>query len=156
MTNIKGIVKAVFLLFILSTVVQPAAYAGDSDLVGLLASQLGVSQDQAEGGAGSIFKLAKQNLSNQDYSSLASKIPGLDKMIGTAPEPEEKSDLFGSISSLFGSSSDKLDKAADLKSSFQKLGMGGDMVGQFMPIIYNYVKEKGGETLMNSLKEALF
>ncbi|RPJ81223.1 MAG: DUF2780 domain-containing protein, partial [Deltaproteobacteria bacterium] len=41
------------------------------------------------------------------------------------------------------------------QSSFQKLGLSGDMVGKFMPIIYGYVKEKGGEKLMESLKQAL-
>jgi hypothetical protein len=155
MLRVQFIGKVVFLLFLLVILVQPAVYADDSGLVGMLASRLGVSQDQAEGGAGSIFKLAKQNLSDQDYSNLTSKIPGIDKMIGASPEPEEKSDLFGSISSMFGSSSSKLDNMADLKSSFQKLGLSGDMVGKFMPIIYNYVKEKGGEKLMGSLKEAL-
>jgi hypothetical protein len=130
------------------------AGAADSGLIGLLTSQLGVSQEQAQGGAGTIFKMAKDGLSEQDYTSLAGNIPGLENMISASPEPEEDSGLLGSISSLFGGS-EKLDKMAALKSSFQKLGLSGDMVGQFLPIIYDYVKEKCGEKLMGSLKEAL-
>lgn len=152
--SIVQMLVPVFVYFVLC--VHPdMVHAEDSGLIGMLTSRLGISQGQAEGGAGSIFKLAKQGLSEQDYTSLASKIPGIENMISASPEPEQKSDLFSSISSMFGSSSDKLDKMADLKSSFQKLGLSGDMVGQFMPIIYDYVKEKGGEKLMSSLKESL-
>lgn len=138
-------------------VLQPfCLLAEDSGLIEILTSQLGVSDEQAEGGAGSIFKLAKQGLNEQDYTSLANNIPGIEKMISASPEPEEESGLFSSISSMFGGGSDTLDKMAGLKSSFQKLGLSSDMVGKFLPIIYDYVKEKCGEKVMSSLKEALF
>jgi hypothetical protein len=149
-----GMIALLMILFMILS--QPIfVRAEDSGLVDILAGQLGISQGQAEGGAGAVFKLAKQYLSDQDYGSLTNKIPGIEKMIGSAPEPEKKSDLFSSVSSILGSNSGKLDKMVDLQSSFQKLGMSGDMVGKFMPIIYSYVKDKGGETLMNSLKNAL-
>lgn len=152
--SVSQVIVLVFVYFVAN--IHPGfVHAEDSGLVGMLTSQLGISQGQAEGGAGSIFKMAKQGLSEQDYTSLTSKIPGIEKMISASPEPEQKSDLFSGISSMFGSSSSKLDKMADLKSSFQKLGLSSDMVGQFMPIIYDYVKEKGGEKLMSSLKESL-
>jgi len=148
------IISAVIFLWM---VVQPFGLsAEDSGLIGILTSKLGVSDEQAEGGAGSIFKLAKQGLSDQDYSSLSSKIPGIEKMIGASPEPEEKSGLFSSISSMFGGGSDTIDKMAGLKSSFEKLGLDGEMVGKFLPIIYDYVKEKFGEKVMSSLKDALY
>jgi len=50
--------------------VRTSAYAEDMELVDLLSSQVGVTTHQAEGGAGSIFQLAKQNLSVEDFASV--------------------------------------------------------------------------------------
>jgi hypothetical protein len=44
---------------------------------------------------------------------------------------------------------------AGLTSSFEKLGLSGDMVNKFTPIILDYVKNQGGEHAMNLLKGAL-
>ena len=49
----------------------------------------------------------------------------------------------------------KLAGMAGLESSFEKLGLSGDMVGKFTPIILDYVKNKGGEHAMNLLKGVL-
>ena len=130
-------------------------YAGDMGLVDLLSSQLGVSKNQAQGGAGSIFQLVKQNLSVEDFSSIAKAVPGIDQMMGAAPKIEKSSGALGSISSMMGKTSDKLGGMAGLTSSFQKLGLSGDMVNKFTPIILDYVKNKGGEHAMNLLKGAL-
>ena len=130
-------------------------YAGDMGLVDLLSSQLGVSKNQAQGGAGSIFQLVKQNLSVEDFSSIAKAVPGIDQMIDAAPKIEKSSGALGGISSMMGKTSDKLGGMAGLTSSFQKLGLSGDMVNKFTPIILDYVKNKGGEHAMNLLKGAL-
>ncbi|MGD2150383.1 MAG: DUF2780 domain-containing protein [Desulfobacterales bacterium] len=130
-------------------------YAGDLGLVDLISSQLGVSKNQAQGGAGSIFQLVKQNLSVEDFSSIAKAVPGIDQMIGAAPKIEESSSALGGISSMMGKTSNKLGGMAGLTSSFEKLGLSGDMVNKFTPIILDYVKNKGGEHAMNLLKGAL-
>lgn len=149
-------VNKILLTFVLICwMVTTPAYAGDMGLVDLLSSQLGVSKNQAEGGAGSIFQLAKQNLSVEDFSSIAKAVPGIDRMIGAAPKIEDSSNTLGGISSMMGSSSNKLGGMAGLTSSFNKLGLTGDMVNKFTPIILDYVKNKGGEHAMTLLKGAL-
>ncbi len=149
-------VNKILLTFVLICwMVTTPAYAGDMGLVDLLSSQLGVSKNQAEGGAGSIFQLAKQNLSVEDFSSIAKAVPGIDRMIGAAPKIEDSSSTLGGISSMMGSSSNKLGGMAGLTSSFNKLGLTGDMVNKFTPIILDYVKNKGGEHAMTLLKGAL-
>jgi len=152
---IKGQFVNKILLTLLSIcwLVYAPTYAGDMGLVDLLSSQLGVSKDQAEGGAGSIFQLAKQNLSVEDFSSIAKAVPGIDQMIGAAPKVEGSSSSLGGISSMMGSN--KLGGMAGLTSSFEKLGLTGDMVSKFTPIILDYVKNKGGEHAMSLLKGAL-
>ena len=154
---IKGqFVKNILLILLLICgLLYATAYAGDMGLVDLLSSQLGVTKDQAQGGAGSIFQLAKQNLSDEDFFSIAKAVPGIDQMLGAAPKMEESSGTLGGMSSMMGSSSNKLGGMAGLTNAFEKLGLTGDMVGKFTPIILDYVKNKGGEHAMNLLKGAM-
>jgi hypothetical protein len=146
-------IKIFSIFFLICWITFTPTYAGDMGLVDLLSSQLGVTKDQAEGGAGSIFQLAKQNLNVEDFSSIAKAVPGIDQMIGAAPKVEGSSSSLGGISSMMGSN--KLGGMAGLTSSFEKLGLSGDMVSKFTPIILDYVKNKGGEHAMNLLKGAL-
>jgi len=145
--------KIFSIFFLICWITYTPTYAGDMGLVDLLSSQLGVTKDQAEGGAGSIFQLAKQNLSVEDFSSIAKAVPGIDQMIGAAPKVEGSSSTLGGISSMMGSN--KLGEMAGLTSSFAKLGLSGDMVSKFTPIILDYVKTEGGKHAMNLLKGAL-
>ena len=147
------IIKMFSIFFLVFWITHTPTYAGDMGLVDLLSSQLGVTKDQAKGGAGSIFQLAKQNLSVEDFSSIAKAVPGIDQMIGAAPKMEGSSSSLGNISSMMGSN--KLGGMAGLTSSFEKLGLSGEMVNKFTPIILDYVKNKGGEHAMNLLKGAL-
>jgi len=146
-------IKMFSIFFLVFWITHTPTYAGDMGLVDLLSSQLGVTKGQAEGGAGSIFQLAKKNLSVEDFSSIAKAVPGIDQMIGAAPKMEGSSSSLGNISSMMGSN--KLGGMAGLTSSFEKLGLSGEMVSKFTPIILDYVKNKGGEHAMNLLKGAL-
>ena len=146
-------IKMFSIFFLVFWITHTPTYAGDMGLVDLLSSQLGVTKGQAEGGAGSIFQLAKKNLSVEDFSSIAKAVPGIDQMIGAAPKMEGSSSSLGNISSMMGSN--KLGGMAGLTSSFEKLGLSGEMVSKFTPIILDYVKNKGGEQAMNLLKGAL-
>jgi hypothetical protein len=55
------------------------------DLVGMLVSQLGVTSEQATGGAGAIFNLAKERLAPDQFSQIAGAVPGIDSMMDAAP-----------------------------------------------------------------------
>ena len=152
----RQMVRKIFsfsIFFLICGIMYTPAYAGDMGLINLLSSQLGVTKTQAEGGAGSIFQLAKQKLSVEDFSSIAKAVPGIEQMMGAAPKVEGSSSTLGGISSMMGSN--KLAGMAGLESSFEKLGLSGDMVGKFTPIILDYVKNKGGEHAMNLLKGVL-
>ena len=149
----RFVIKMFAVFFLIFWITYTPTYAGDMGLVDLLSSKLGVTKDQAAGGAGSIFQLAKQNLSGKDFSSVAKAVPGIDQMMGAAPKVEGSSSSLGKISSMMGSN--KLGGIAGLTSSFEKLGLSGNMVGKFTPIILDYVKNRGGEQVMNLLKGAL-
>ncbi|MFH1156090.1 MAG: DUF2780 domain-containing protein [Pseudomonadota bacterium] len=130
--------------------------AEEIGLVDLLVSKLGVTTPQAEGGAGSIFQLAKSNLSTDDFSSIAKSVPGMDSLLAAAPkETGGTTGALKGMSSMLGGSAGKLGGMAGLTGSFEKLGLGSDMVGKFVPVVLDYVNGKGGASVMNLLKSAL-
>jgi hypothetical protein len=131
------------------------AGAADLGLVQLLSSNLGVTKKQATGGAGSIFNVAKQKMSADDFTKVVKAVPGIDKMMAAAPKAKAATGKLGSAASLVGGSSSSISGAASLAGSFSQLGMKAGMVNAFIPIVLNYVKEKGGETVMNALQSAL-
>jgi len=124
-----------------------------SDLIGLLTSQLGVTEQQATGGAGSLFGFAQEEMGVSDFDVVSSALPSVDSLIGAAPETGS-SGLLGSASSLLGGSSSSLGDMASIASSFSDLGMSPDMVGQFVPVILDYAQSAGSEQVMQLLQGA--
>jgi len=135
-------------IFSLSGQVQ----ADTGKLIGSLTDLLGVTQEQAEGGAGAIFREAKNNMDTGDYSRLLDAIPGIDSLIRAAPQI---SGLAGKASSLFGSSSDSIQGLSALTDSFAKLGLSPDMINKYADIVLEFVQSEAGQQMMTMLKSAL-
>jgi hypothetical protein len=123
--------------------------ADTSKLIGSLVDKLGVSEEQATGGAGAVFKEGKNNMSSGDYSQLLNAVPGIDSLISAAPQA---GGLGGKASSLLGGSAGSMTGLAD---SFNKLGLSPEMVNQFVPIVLDFVQSEGGQQTMTLLKNAL-
>lgn len=140
------------LLFLVSF--QATAHAQGADLVQTLVDQLGISGEQATGGAGAIFEYAKDNLSADDFGTIAQGIPGMDQLLEQAPEPENSSAL-GKASSMLGGADSSLGGLAGLASSFESLGLNADMVSKFMPVVSDYVGSVSGDQAM-ALLQGLF
>jgi hypothetical protein len=123
-----------------------------ADLLGSL-SKLNVTPQQAVGGTSAMLGLAKNQLSSTDYSELAKSVPGIDKLSGGGQ--------LGALSGLLGSSgkSAGLENALgnvkdtnDLNNAFSALGMDSGMIGQFAPVILQYLGQQGvGGSLLQSL-----
>lgn len=122
-------------------------------LVDMLVHKLGVSPQQALGGAGAIFQTAKGNMNPQAFASLSQSIPGMSTMLGAAPSVPSASGLGGMSSMMGGGGS--LSGAAGLAGSFQKLNLSPDMVGKFIPVVTNYVKQASGDASASLLQSAL-
>lgn len=122
-----------------------AARADTSQLIGMLTSQLGVTQQQATGGAGALFGFAQNQLSPQDYQTVNTNLPGVDSLVQAAPKPKAESGLMGKVGSMLGGSTGKsLTGAEQVTQSFSLLGMAPQMVQAFGPIVVQYASEYGG------------
>ena len=151
--NKSIIIKIITLMAIGIFSMSSPASADTSKLIGSLVDKLGVSKEQAAGGSGAVFKEAKNNMSPGDYSQLLNAVPGIDSLVGAAPET---GGLAGKASSLLGGSSGTASGMAGLADSFSKLGLSPDMVNEFVPVILDFVNSEGGKQAMTLLKNALF
>ena len=118
---------------------EAAPTSQTADLLGEL-TQLNITPQQAVGGAGAMLGLAKNQLSSTDYSELAKSVPGIDKLSGGGE--------LGALAGLLGSTGKAagLDNAlgnvkdtSDLNNAFSALGMDTGMIGQFAPILLQYL-----------------
>ncbi len=141
----------VFATVLLVTLVQLPAHADTMGLINSLTSGLGVSKQQATGGAGAIFDYAKNNMSAADFTKVANGLPGIDSLIGAAPQADSGG-LLGGISSLGGSSGGAM---GELAGRFGTLGLSPESINEFIPVILEYAQSEGGAQVMNLLKGAL-
>jgi hypothetical protein len=151
MNTRKHIKVTVLIIFGFFSISGPA-FADVGKLVGSLTDILGVNEKQATGGAGAVFREAKNNMTPGDYSQLLNAIPGIDSLIQAAPQ---LGGLAGKASSMFGSSSGSVQGMAALTDSFAKLGLSPDMVNKYVDVILDFVQSEAGQQTMTMLKSAL-
>jgi hypothetical protein len=117
-------------------------------LLNTLGTQLNVTPQQAVGGTGALLGLAKNKLAGNDYSQLSQAVPGLDQFSGAL--------ALGSLGGLggmlggSGGNNSAIDSAlgnvqsmGDVNKAFSALGMDSGMVGQFVPVILQYLGQQG-------------
>ena len=137
------------------------------ELIQQLVSSLGVNEDQAKGGAGLLFNLAKDKLGAGDFQQITDKIPGISDLLGAAPTPSTTASAGDSVMGALGSAAaalgagglgDKLGglgNLASLASGFSQLGLSSDMVGKFAPVVLSFVQSQGGDGIKDLLEKVL-
>ncbi len=144
---VKKVFKAAFAVLVLGMFAVGPALAADG-LVSMLTSGLGITDQQATGAAGAVFNLAKSKLGGDEFSQVAKAVPEMDTLLSAAPKAEKS----GGLASMAGKA---LGSAAGLTGSFDTLGLKAGMIGKVVPVVLDYVKGNGGETVMNLLAGAL-
>jgi hypothetical protein len=144
----------IIILLVLFGAVQPVS-ADVSNLIGLLTGKLGVSEQQAEGGAAAIFDYAKQKLGAEDFSRVTDALPGVDALTDSAPQSSAFANKLESSVPSLGGQSGSAAGMASLTDRFSTLGLDNKMVNEYITVILDYAKSEGGETVMNLLKGAL-
>jgi len=129
------------------------------DLINQLVSSLEVSEPQAKGGAGLLFKLAQEQLSGSEFAQVRNQLSGVGDMMAAAPSTEAGGGgLMGGVGTLLGSlggSAGKLGALASLAGGFDKLGLDADMISKFIPVILQYARSEGGEGVAKMLAGAI-
>jgi len=118
------------------------------DLTGLLSKELKITPEQATGGAGALFGLAKSRVSPDDWKKIAGSVPGMNGILAAAPKQS-------SVSSLGSMVPGKAGGLASVAGAFNKLGLKPEMAAQFVPVMSKYVDSKGGAGVGSLLSGAL-
>ena len=127
-----------------------------SSLTELLMQRTGVTQAQAQGGAGALFQIAKDKMQADAFNQLEQSVPGIEGMLAAVPalSPPTGS-LAGRLSSIAGASGGMAGNLVTVVSAFQQQGMSPAMVQQFIPVVIDYVKTRSNDALVNTLSAAL-
>ena len=131
-------------------------YAGTMDLISTLVDALGITEKQAEGGAGALFKNAKENLSTEDFNKVSDAVPNVDDYMAKAPSTDSESGAGGllkssGLSSLGGSAA-KIGNMAGLADAFSKLGMDSGTMTKFIPVVVKFMDSEAGSGVAGLLK----
>lgn len=117
-------------------------------LVNFLGNRLGVNAQQAMGGVGSIFALAQQRMSPEDFMLINRSVPDMDSYLAAIPESRFRVQWGGVADTMSGLGS--------LGSSFDALGMNPEMAYQFVPLILQYMQQQNELAAMSLLRDALY
>jgi hypothetical protein len=123
-------------------------------LTDLLMQQTGVSQTQAQGGAGALFQMAKSQMQASAFSKLSQAVPGMGTLLSAAPALQQPSAL-GGLAGLAGMGGGSGGNMLALASAFQQQGMSPSMIQQFIPVVMQYVTNSGGSGVASSLGSVL-
>ena len=127
------------------------------ELIQQLTQGLQVDETQAKGGAGLIFKMAKEQLGDGEFAQVANAVPGIGNLIGEAPNGGKG--IAGAIGGLAGAmgggSGGQLSNMAALAGGFSQLGLNPAMASKFIPIILSFTQSKGGDGVKNILAGVL-
>jgi len=124
------------------------------ELVQQLISNLGLSEEQAQGGAGLLLGLLKDKLPETDFAQVSGVVPDSEGLIDKAPEAGGGlGGLLGGVAASLGGS--QLGDLASLAGGFSKLGLDADMIGKFIPILLSFLESEGGEDLAGIVSKVL-
>jgi hypothetical protein len=125
-------------------------------LAELLMQRTGVTEAQAQGGAGALFQVAKNKMQPDAFAQLEQAVPDMSAMLGAVPtQTQPNGGLAGRLSSIAGASGGTAENLVAVVSAFQQQGMSPAMVQQFVPVVIDYVRAHGNEALLNTLSAAL-
>ena len=139
--NRRLAMSALLLLPLLITACSTTSTMIDESKLGTLASSLGMTTQQAQGGLGSMLVIAKQRLANEDYLKIVKYIPDADEYLGVARQLS----VFEQASST----------ATALNAAFSKLGITPEQQAKFIPAVTDYLTKAGGRDVGNLMTGAL-
>ena len=121
------------------------------ELIGNLTKQLSITPEQAIGGSGALFGLAKTRLKPDEFGKVSGAVPGIDDLLKAAPR-QESSDGFGAMAAMIPGKAGGL---ASVAGAFKSLGLSPSMAVKFVPIMTKFVDLKGGAGVGKILGGAL-
>lgn len=140
------------------TVEEKEALPSIEGMLDSITSNLGVSQEQAQGGMASVLSFVKDNASKEQFAALAEYVPGIDSVMAYLPEvPKvDSSDALGGLVAKAAEMSESVAQLNDLKQRFDGLGLDTSMIKQYIEQAREYLDTPAGQEAKKLFSENLF
>jgi hypothetical protein len=115
-----------------------------ADIISDLASQCGVSAEQAQKGLGAVLEMFKKELPAETYSKVQAAVPGAEDMVAQAEQtaPEASGGLLGNITSAIGKLFGGGGGVQAMVAKLGQLGFSADQLKAFVPKVLEFLKGK--------------
>jgi hypothetical protein len=118
--------------------------AAMSSLTGLVTAQLGVTEQQAQGGLGTLFSVAQSTLDGADFQQLSQHVPDMASLLNAAPEVSEKAQGISSLVAVAGKYGDALKSGNEAYARFKTLGIDAAQIPQYIEVTNQFLEKQGG------------
>ena len=129
--------------------------AAISSLTVLVTEQLGVTEQQAQGGLGTLFSVAQSTLDGADFQQLSEHVPEMASLLGAAPEVSERTKGISSLVAETGKYGDALKSGNEAYAQFKTLGLDAAQIPQYIEITNQFLKKQGGTDIASLFSEGL-
>ena len=129
--------------------------AAMSSLTGLVTAQLGVTEQQAQGGLGTLFSVAQSTLDGADFQQLSQHVPEMASLLGAAPEVSEKAQGISSLVAEAGKYGDALKSGNEAYAQFKTLGLDAAQIPQYIEVTNQFLKKQGGTDIASLFSKGL-
>ncbi len=130
-----------------------------NDFLSMIAGKAGLDEGTTEKGIGALLSSLKDNVPADTFSGVSDLIPDAGNVMNkfqNLPQGEENSGglsgLMGMASGLLGGDSERI---GNMVSQFSKAGFSIDMVKQFIPVVFDYIKTNGSGALLQNITKAI-
>lgn len=140
-----------------STLPMSRTFAQADELITQLASKVGLSEQKISGGVGALMKYTQESLSPEQFAQISDALPELTGLLDSAPALDQDASTVSQLSSLLGDgdTAEKAKRLANLRGSFEQLGISSEQIKQLVPAIVEYAKSKGGDSIAGLLQQVL-
>lgn len=122
-------------------------------MISYTAEQLNLSESSVSAGFGSLLKVAKDNLSGDNFAMISNVIPDVSSYLDKAPK--ESTSPLNSMLSSAGSSGKKAESLNYINSAFEQLGLSSEHVPLMVTSFSSYLEKNGYGEAASYLQKGL-
>lgn len=121
------------------------------EFIQLISKQLGLTAENGKAATGSVLNMIKDQLDDQTFAQISSKLPGVQGLLGAAESGGASGGgggMLGSLTSMAGSLfGGKAKSIAELTAALTKYGISVDKIPQYLSMLIEFLKAKLGNDL---------
>ena len=124
-------------------------------LTSMVTEKLGVSQQQAEGGLGTLFGMVKSTLDSPEFSQLSQYVPEMNSLLQAAPAISEDAKGLSSLLGKAGKYGEALQSGSQAYAQFKTLGLDAAQIPRYIEVTNEFLENQGGTDISSLFSKSL-